>query len=546
MIHSLAIKNFGLFKDVNVDFSEGINIITGESGAGKSMFVKALISLLSGKVPKNLRNKEGSISAYITVDDKVKNELKDYIDITENNEIILNVKFNEKRSVFRANGTIIPKTILEKLGSYIMEVHTQNSQVLLRNPKYHNQIAYNIFKENIVDLIINYEEKYREYLSLKEKLNNIPTDPSEIYRKIDILNFQIDEIEHISPRENEDEELKIEYKKLSNIEEIKSKLEKSMAILKDEEKNIDIFIGEIVEDLSDISNYGFEEELNMAISIQDMISELYSSLESKLYDLDLDPQRLEEVANRLNEIMNLKRKYGPALENVFENLEKFRIELKELDDLEKILNEINPMIESKKKELFEIGERIKVKGEKILRKIEDKIKKELLALNMKYAEIFFDFKKLKEPGKYGTYSIRILAKTTPQSPYLPLEKIASGGELSRIILAVEKVIGESHLVETMLFDEIDSGVGQRIADVIGKKLKEFSKVKQLIVITHMPQVANYADKHFKIYKIDKNNEIYSQIIELDDKKRLEEIKEMYGEIIIDKEVFNKEVAENET
>ncbi|WGS65301.1 DNA repair protein RecN [Marinitoga aeolica] len=528
MIHSLSIKNFGLFKEVNIDFSEGINVITGESGAGKSMLIKALISLLNGNIPKNLRNKNGAISAYITVNDEIKKELSEVVD---SNEIVLNVNFNEKRAVFRANGTIIPRSFLEKIGSYIMEVHTQDSQVLLRNPKYHNQIAYKIFKDNFEKLMFEYERKYNEYMDLKEKLSNIPSDASEIYRKLDILNFQIDEIENVNPQENEDEELKKEYKKLSHIEEIKTKLEKSMAILKDNEENIDILIGEIVEDLSYIADYGFNDELDMASSIQDMLNDLYGSLESKLYDLDLDPQRLEEVSNRLNDIMNLKRKYGPSLEDVFENLEKFRKELSELNDLEKIMNEITPLIDKKKKELFDLGEKIKKKGEKILYELEKRIKEELISLNMEHAEIKFEFKKLNEPGKYGTYNIRILAKTTPQSPYLPLEKVASGGELSRIILSIEKTLGEIHMVETMLFDEIDSGVGQRIADVIGKKLKEFSELKQLIVITHMPQVANFADKHFKIFKTEENSEVYSQIKELNEEERSKEIREMYGEIV---------------
>lgn len=528
MIHSLSIKNFGLFKEVNIDFSEGINVITGESGAGKSMLIKALISLLSGNIPRNLRNKDGSISAYIMVNDEIKKELSEVVD---SNEIVLNVNFNEKRAVFRANGTIIPRAFLEKIGSYIMEVHTQDSQVLLRNPKYHNQLTYKIFKDNFEDLVIEYEKEYNEYIKLKEKLSNIPSDASEIYRKIDILNFQIDEIEKIDPQENEDEELKIEYRKLSHVEEIKAKLEKSMAILKDNDENIDILIGEIVEDLSYISDYGFNDELDMASSIQDMLNELYSNLESKLYDLELDPQRLEEVSNRLNEIMNLKRKYGPSLENVFENFEKFKKELSELNDLEKIMNEINPLIEKKRKKLFNLGEKIKKKGEKVLIELEKKVKKELISLNMEHAEIKFDFKKLDEPGKYGTYNIRILSKTTPQAPFLPLEKVASGGELSRIILSLEKTLGEIHMVETMLFDEIDSGVGQRIADVIGKKLKEFSDLKQLIVITHMPQVANFADKHFKIFKTEESNEVHSKIKELNEEERLKEIKEMYGEIV---------------
>ncbi|WP_129409314.1 DNA repair protein RecN [Marinitoga lauensis] len=528
MIHSLAIKNFGLFKEVNIDFSEGINVITGESGAGKSMLIKALISLLSGNIPKNLRNKDGSISAYITINDDIREKLGEIID---SNEIVLNVNFNEKRAVFRANGTIIPRAFLEKIGSYIMEVHTQDSQVLLRNPKYHNQMAYRIFEENFRELIDKYEKSYNEYIELKGKLSNIPSDPSEIYRKIDILNFQIEEIERINPKENEDEELRTEYQMLSHVEEIKTKLEKSMAILKDNDENVDILIGEIVEDLSHISDYGFNGELEIASSIQDMLNELYGSLESKLYELDLDPQRLEEVSNRLNEIMNLKRKYGPSLNDVFEKLDKFKMELSELNDLEKIMNEINPLIDKKTKELFELGEKIKKKGEKILQVFEKKIKEELMSLNMEHAEIKFDFKKLDEPGRYGTYNVRILAKTTPQSSFLPLEKVASGGELSRIILSIEKTLGELHLVETMLFDEIDSGVGQRIADVIGKKLKEFSELKQLIVITHMPQVANFADKHFKIFKVEENNEMHSKIVELDEKERIKEIKEMYGEIV---------------
>ncbi|AEX84798.1 ATPase involved in DNA repair [Marinitoga piezophila KA3] len=535
MIHSLSIKNFGLFKDISVDFSEGLNVITGESGAGKSMFIKALISLLSGNIPKNLRGENGSISAFITVSDEIKKEIEDFLNL-ENDEIILNVNFTEKRAVFRANGTIIPKSFLEKIGSYVMEVHTQDSQVLLRTPSYHNLLAYNILKKELNSLIEKYNLKFKEYTTLKNKMSKIPDDPSEIYRKIDILKYQIDEIKSISPEEDEDEKLREEYKKLSNIEEIKNKLSKTLALLKDEEENIDVLIGEVVDDLSDISEYGYSSELDIAVSIQDLINELYSEVENKLYEIESDPEKFEEISNRLSEINNLKRKYGPTLEDVFEHYNSFKKELDDLLSLEKLINELKPTMDKIKKELFKIGEEIKIQGEKVLKKIEKSIKTELKNLNMEHTEIKFEFSKLEEPSRYGTYSIRLKAKTTKQSPLLPIEKIASGGELSRIVLAIEKALGDMHIVETMLFDEIDSGVGQRMADIIGKKLKDFSKNKQLIVITHMPQVANYADKHFKIYKYEEDGITFSNLKELNKDERIEEIKEMYGEIVFEKEV----------
>lgn len=216
---------------------------------------------------------------------------------------------------------------------------------------------------------------------------------------------------------------------------------------------------------------------------------------------------------------------------MLENLEKYKKEKEDLEEIKKDFNELEPKLNKLSKELIEESENIIDKTKPFLNNLKDSIEEHLKDLNMGNAEIDFSIEKLKEPKKEGAHRICFLLKTNPKSDFLPLSEIASGGELSRIILALEVVLGNTHTIDTMIFDEIDSGVGPRMADVVGKKLKELSKNKQIIVITHMPQVANLADTHFKIIKSLNEDDINSEIIHLNQDEKQKEIKEMYGSII---------------
>ncbi|HOG35567.1 MAG TPA: hypothetical protein PLU28_10685, partial [Petrotogaceae bacterium] len=277
---------------------------------------------------------------------------------------------------------------------------------------------------------------------------------------------------------------------------------------------------------------GFKDTEQFAISIQQQLLELYDAIEKKLLDLQTDPQELNNVSERLNAVLMLKRKYGPSLNDVIANCGRFEEELNKLYELESIMNELTPRMEKIKKRLFEISESIIKEAMPYLKEIKHGIEKNLVDLNMQNSEIDFYFEKLKEPGQISAHRIRMLMKTNPQSDFLPLDKIASGGEMSRIFLAIETVFGNDHSVDSMLYDEVDAGVGPRMALTVGEKLKELSKEKQLIVITHMPQVANLAEKHLKITKVQNTDLVYSTVTELTGEQREKEIKDMYGEIIV--------------
>ncbi|MBL5982289.1 hypothetical protein NAAC61_10010 [Petrotoga sp. 8T1HF07.NaAc.6.1] len=530
MLLSLSIKNFGLFKSANVDFNDNFCAITGESGTGKSMFLNALNLFLIGNVPQNLKTSEGSVSAYFTVNDFIKEMLREYVPF-DGDDLILAVNFTPKKTLFRVNDTIVPKNVVQDISKYLLEIHSQDSNIALRDENYQNSLIFKILRDKFPDYFSDYDKGYQEYLNLKRKLENLPTNKTEIFRNIDILNYQIQEIEEANLRPLEDDELSARFKTLNNIEEIRERLVESLNILKDrDEQSIDEEIGYIVYNLSKLNDFGFTEEHSLASSIQEQITELYTLLENRLSELESDPEELERVSERLNKIIELKRKYGPSLDDVLKNLNKFKIQKSELDEIKNDFHELEPRLYKLKEELLELSDKIIGKVSPFLNDLKSNIENNLKDLNMENSKIDWKIEKLKEPKKESAHRITFLLKTNPKSDFMPLSEIASGGELSRIILAVEVVLGKNHAIDTMVFDEIDSGVGPRMADVVGNKLNELSKDKQIIVITHMPQVANFATEHFKIVK-SSNEETSSAIIKLSENERLEEIKEMYGNIV---------------
>ncbi|WP_113075516.1 DNA repair protein RecN [Petrotoga sp. 9PW.55.5.1] len=529
MLHSLSIKNFGLFKKANVDFDSNFSTITGESGTGKSMFLNALRIFLTGNVPQNLKNLNGSVSAFFTVNDFIAEMVEDYVPL-ENNELILAVNFTPKKTLFRLNDTIVPKNIVQEISKYLLEVHSQDSNIALRDDNYQNSLIFKILREKFPNFFIEYDEVYQEYLNLKRKFENLPTDKTDIFRNIDILNYQIKEIEEANFKPNEDDELSSRFKTLNNIEEIREKLIESLYLLKEDDKSIDLQIGEVVYNLSKIIDYGFKEEHSLALFIQEQLTELFDLLQIKVENLESDPEELERISNRLNIIMELKRKYGPSLEDVLTNLEKYKSQKNMLEEIKKDFHELEPKLNQLKNKLMNLSDNLIDQTKPFLDVLKKNVEENLKDLNMENCKIDWKIKKLNAPQKDAAHKIVFLLKTNPKSDFLPLAEVASGGELSRIILALEIVLGKNHPIDTMVFDEIDSGVGPRMADIVGKKLSDLSQNKQIIVITHMPQVATLANEHFKIIK-SVDNEAISAIIKLSEKEKLNEIKEMYGNIV---------------
>lgn len=531
MLISLSIKNFGLFEEAEVIFDKGLNVITGESGAGKSMFINALRTFITGQIPSTMKDQEGAISAFFTLDENLKKELSYYIDLNDD-ELVISGNFTAKRIFFRINGQIVPKEIVREIGKFLVEINSQDSNVLLRDENYQNNLIFNILRDRYSDEFKKYDEIYKEYMDLIKKREKMPSDKTELYRKIDTLNFELNEIKSVSPKIGEDEELTEKFKALENIELIKKNIYDSMNILKDaEDVNIDYNLGNVVYNLSKIKDFGFKDAYNLSLSLQDNVSDLHSMIENKLNELEFDEEEFENVSNRLNAIMNLKRKYGPSLEDVLENEKSFEIELNELYEIKENIDTLNPKLEKYEKELLKESDKIIELVKPYLKDIKERIVQNLKDLNMPDSDIDIVFNKMKRPNENGFYKSKFVLKTNPKTNFMDLSLIASGGELSRIFLSLETVLGSDYSMSTMLFDEVDSGVGPRMADVVGAKLKDLASKKQVIVITHMPQVANFGDKHFKIIKEKDNDKIKSNIKFLTPEEKDKEIKEMYGDIV---------------
>jgi len=531
LLISLSIKNFGLFDEAEVIFDEGLNVITGESGAGKSMFINALRAFITGKIPNALKDQEGSISAFFTLEEKIKREIKKLIDL-EDDELVISGNFTSKRIFFRVNGQIYPKETIREIGKFLIEINSQDSNVLLRDENYQNNLIYDILRDKFPEEFKKYDEIHKEYVDLMKKRDKMPADKTELFRKIDTLDFELKEIQNVSPEVGEDDELNSRYKALENIEVIKKNIYDSMNLLKDaEEINIDYNFGNVVYNLSKISEYGFKEAYDLSLSLQDGISDLHSMVENKLNELEFDEEEFENVSNRLNSIMNLKRKYGPSLQDVLEKEKNIEKELNELHKIKDNIDTLKPKIEKAKKNLMKESDKIIKTAKSYLDDMKKRIVENLKDLNMPDSDIDVKFLKQKKPTENGYYRAKFVLKTNPKSDFMDLSIIASGGELSRIFLSLETVLGNDYSMSTMLFDEVDSGVGPRMADIVGLKLKDLANKKQVIVITHMPQVANSGNRHFKIIKDKDNGEIKSNIKLLTSEEKDKEIKEMYGDIV---------------
>ena len=542
MLNSLYIENFAIIDKINVDFTDGLNIITGETGSGKSILIEAFELLLGQRFNKSFvrdSSKKTIVEATFTIADNSK--IKFLEDMGYNVEdgvlIISRIVDTNLKSINKLNNRSITLNTLNELMSKFVDIHGQNGTQSLLNKDFYLDLIDSFDKEEtfkiktelsgILNNIAEYKKAYKSF--------NITNEEKD--RQLDIINYQIDEISQIDLDNVDEEELENEYNKLSNVNLIKNNIGEILNMYSDEnynEQDINTMFNIVLSKMDSISE--FDNEVNSLKQDLDKIyyemDDLFSRISSYSSGIYQDEFKLKDLEYKIAIITNLKRKYGKSINDIVLFRQDLERRLKELNEITENKRKFKELIDSKKKKGFELSDRLHKIRKEIVFKLEKLIVQNLKDLNMKHADFQVKFEKLSEFNEKGYDSLDFLIKTNLGQDLKPMASIASGGEISRIMLGFKSVISDFEDINTLIFDEIDTGISGRTALVVGEKLIDLSKDKQVISISHLPQIASLSDNHILIEKIDLNNETKSILKVLTPEEKVNEISRLIGGINI--------------
>ncbi|MBE7027610.1 MAG: DNA repair protein RecN [Ruminococcaceae bacterium] len=532
MIYSINIKNIALISEADINFSNGFNVITGETGAGKSVLIGSINMLLGERISKDTittGKRSAEVSAVFYVEDKlVKKHLEDMgIRMDETGELVMSRElFADGRNVCRINSKIVNVATLKDIGRYLVDLHGQHNNQALLDHNAHIHILDKFAKDKIEKVYAEYSEHFLKLCSLKNELCEIEKSIAEKERRIDILNFEINEIKSVNPEIGEDDELKKKKEIIDNFKNLCSSLGKAHYLLYDDPEGNSAYqsmsnCADLLKDAEKIDGT-LKETADIADGIAVQIQEIARTLSSYLDNLENEVEPSFDVDARIDELYKLKRKYGGNLESVLEYLEKSEEELELINNYDAHYNKVSEELNKERKAAQKLAVMLSEIRKETAKKIESEICDSLHFLNMNDAVFSVSFEET-ELSKTGCDKVEFMLTTIKDAPPRPLTKIASGGELSRIMLAIKSVLAETDSVNTMIFDEIDTGVSGIAAQKIGEKIKELSKNKQIFCVTHLAQIASKAETHFKIEKISDGNKTKAYVQRLDDEGRINEI-----------------------
>ena len=547
MITDLSIRNFALIENSELTFSSGLNILSGETGAGKSILIEALSVLLGNRASlEQIRTgmNEASVSATITLDNNqdIYNFLENQNITIENDELILRrhlLSSGKSRSFI--NGTQVTSKELSFIASILFDFHGQHEGIGLLRKESH--ILYLDKYLELTDKVNECSLVWKKIYNIQNELTQINTIDENIDKRIELLKYEIEEIETTEFIEGEDEELAIKIKRLSNMEKVMTLGAEIQALLGgngDGAVNATKIAKNQLSQLSELDAL-FEKDAATLEDIYYKLEDFYSEFSHKISSVQYDQASLDELIERSESIEKIKRKYGGNYNNVMKYLEKAKNELAGIDHQSERKDELNQELQKAINEYKNIAFEISaIRNEKKII-LENKIKNELQGLGM--SDAVFEIKIEQEKTENSLFEYKMFLNGIDKVEYLispnkgepvkPLTKIASGGELSRIILSLKSILGKDDSVKTMIFDEIDVGIGGKVALYVSNKIKELSKEKQIICITHLPQIAAGGDKNFLIHKESDNTRTISFIKELDKTGKIDEIARMLSGTITD-------------
>nr|WP_316614399.1 DNA repair protein RecN [uncultured Ruminococcus sp.] len=534
MLTNLYIENIAVIEKSNIDFTDGLNVLTGETGAGKSIVIDAINAVL-GKRSSRGMIRTGADAAYVSatfeeLSELVHKKLAAMGYSAEDGSLILSRELSASgKNTCRINSRPATVAALKELGEYLINIHGQNDNLELMNPALH--IVYIDALADIGTKLSEYRRLYRELRSVEEELSSADTDESERLRRMDLLSFQITELEDAEITVGEYDALSEERNALQNREKIAKELMRARIALDgdDEVDGVLRMTDDAATSVMNASRYmsaleGAADRLSSALY---ELQEISRELEGAMDDIDADPHRLEEIEERLDLLYRLRHKYGDSEEELLAYLDHAKKELNALSDyafnreqLEKRRDELYNNAYNSAKELSDIRK-------KVCETFRESVEREMSFLLMPDVRLEIQHEEV-EMNSRGIDKIEFLISVNPGEEPKPVSKIASGGELSRMMLAIKTVLSRADFVQTLIFDEIDTGISGSAADRVGKKLHQLSADSQVLCVTHQAQIAAFADNHLFISKSVHDERTFTQVDSLDEDGRVRELARIVG------------------
>lgn len=545
LLLNLHVKNLAIIDEIEVDFSEGMNVLTGETGAGKSIIIGSINMAIGGKVPKDIIRKGAGfalIELLFSVDtEEQRNYLEEHGIIVDNDEVLVSRKFTKGRGINRINGESVPVSVLKQAAAVLIDVHGQNEQQSLLYKAKHMEILDRYAREDMSGMDTMYTEVYNNYKKLIEQrdLENIPEE--ERLREISFMQYELEEIENAALVHGEEESLEDTYKQLSNAAAIVNGLGEIYSLTGSDANDTVSeklayslrIIGKLCEYDDNINQ--FAEQLS---EIDSLVSDFNRDIVSYLDDIETSGELLEETEKRLDLVRKIKARFGATTELVNEYADKLRSKLERYSEYEEYKAGLDKKIKEEEAKLKKLAISMSEVRKKCAKVLEKEIAEALADLNFLQVQFSIEVRNLDEYTAHGTDEIEFMLSANPGEDLKPIGMAASGGELSRIMLAVKAVLAGHDEISTLIFDEIDVGISGRTAQMVAEKMALIARQHQVICISHLAQIAAMADAHYLIEKINSDLHTSTQIRLLGSGEEAEELARILGGAQITEAVMN--------
>lgn len=543
MLVNLHVKNLAIIDEIEIDFTKHLNILTGETGAGKSIIIGSINIALGGKVPQDMIRKGaeyGLVELVFQVDDPMIEQAMQKYDLhMEDGQIILSRKLMRGRSVCKINGETVPVSVIRELSGYLIDIHGQHEHQSLLYKTKHLSILDHYAKTELAPYKSKIGKLYTSYQTIQEELNSSNTSEEERLREMSFLEYEISEIEAANLKKDEEEELELQYRKLANMGEIAEGLSAVYSITSSSTESVSALLGRAARAVSKISTLDEDmESLSQQIeTIDNFVNDLNLDIFNYMSHLNYDEEEFRAIEERLDTIRRMKSKYGNTYEKVMEYYEKAQAKLQKYQKFEEYQADLENRLRIVGEELEDCCQSISDIRKKYADQLAVSIYDALVELNFLDVQFEICFDKLVRYTNNGFDDVEFYISTNPGEDLKPLGKVASGGELSRVMLAIKSVLADNDMVGTLIFDEIDVGVSGRTAQKVSERLAFISKKHQVICITHLPQIAAMADSHYIIEKTVKNTATVTNIRQLDMDDTIKELARILGGVDITEKVL---------
>ncbi len=542
MLVSLYVKNLALIEEAEVSFGDGLNILSGETGAGKSIIIGSINLALGKKVHKELLREQAEyalVELTFRVEDEKQRRLLEEMDVfPENDEVIMSRKIMPNRNVGKINSEIVSASFMKKVASLLIDIHGQHEHQSLMYKSKHLEILDIYAKAALGDKKDQLRKCYQEYQEISEEKGQALQDGEGRERELSFLEYEIQEISDAGLILGEDEELEASYRKMANSHKIMESAGTAYEMTGADASATEQ-IGRALRELQSVSGYDprLEELGGQLEEIDNLLNDFNRELAGYLSDEEFDEEAFFEVEKRLDIINRLKDKFGGSIEAVLEAKEEKEQRYHRLMDYEEYLSQLEKRHKEAEARLLEVSNEISSIRQEYAKRLTGEIKEALVDLNFLDVEFTMQFQKTRDYTANGIDDAEFLVSTNPGEPAKPLGKVASGGELSRIMLAIKTILAESDQIGTLIFDEIDAGISGRTAQMVAEKMDVIGKCHQVICITHLPQIAAMADHHFLIRKNVVGQATFSNIELLGGQDSITELGRMLGGVKITDKVM---------